>query len=254
MFATQIIAGPAVVAVLFSLFAESLSERSSSAQSSSAQSSSNTPGSFPGLEFPAVISQNVVAGTTPVGTKIRAKLAVATLVNGVVVPRDAILSGEIVESVAKTASGPSRLAVFMESAQWKGGAAPTALRFNTKLYLTAWYYPQAPLSPYPLSAQAGAAASLPSTHGNGVSNYPNPTYRAPNAPSSRPFPSDDADRNGDPSSPASGVSQHRVLMKDVESARSREGAVTLTSTHSNIKLNKTTTYVFAAGVLPGGPG
>jgi len=40
-----------------------------------------------------------------------------------------------------------------------------------------------------------------------------------------------------------------VLMKNVESTRSSEGAVILTSQHSNIKLDKSTTYVLAAGDL-----
>src|SRR5271167_2112520 len=56
--------------------------------------------SFAGLEFPVIMRQKVVAGTTKVGTKVEAKLAVATLVNGVVVPQDAILSGEVIESAA----------------------------------------------------------------------------------------------------------------------------------------------------------
>jgi hypothetical protein len=252
MFAEKIFPGRAVLAVLFSLLA--LFGESLSGQSPSSQSSSNSPSSLAELEFPVVMRQNVVAGTTPVGTEIQAMLAVATLVNGVVIPQHAILSGEIVESVAKTTSGPSRLAVLMESAQWKEGTSPTAFQFNTKVYLTAWYYPEAPLSPYLLSSQAGVAASVPSRHGNGASNYPNPTSRAPNTTSVRPFPSNDVDRNGDSSSPASGVSQYRLLMKDIESARDSEGGVTLTSTHSNIKLNKRTTYVFAAGVFAGGPG
>jgi hypothetical protein len=78
--------------------------------------------SFSGaLEFPVVMRQNVAAGTTPVGTKVQAKLAVATLVDGVVVPRDAVFSGEVTESVAKSVTDPSRLAIRMDSAQWKKG-------------------------------------------------------------------------------------------------------------------------------------
>ena len=74
-------------------------------------------GSSGALEFPVIMRQNVVAGTTPVGTKVQAKLAVATLVDGVVVPRDAVLSGEVTESVAKSAIDPSRLAIRMDSAR-----------------------------------------------------------------------------------------------------------------------------------------
>ncbi len=90
-----------------------------------------------GTEFPIFMKQNIVAGKTPVGTKIQAKLVAATLVNGVVVPRDAILSGEVIESVKKSASDPSRLAIRMDSADWKKGSVPI------KAYLTAWYYPEA---------------------------------------------------------------------------------------------------------------
>ena len=43
-------------------------------------------------------------------------------------------------------------------------------------------------------------------------------------------------------------------MKDVDSTRNSDGAVTLNSKRSTIKLDKTTTYVFAAGDLAGGPG
>ncbi len=94
--------------------------------------------SFPaGLEFPVNMRQTVAAGKTPVGTKVQAKLTVATLVGGVVVPQDAILSGEVTESVAKSATNPSRLAIRMDSAQWTNGSAPI------KVYLTAWYYPVA---------------------------------------------------------------------------------------------------------------
>ncbi len=43
-------------------------------------------------------------------------------------------------------------------------------------------------------------------------------------------------------------------MKNVESMRNSDGAVTLTSKRFNIKLDKQTTYVLAAGDLVHGPG
>lgn len=58
-----------------------------------------------GMEFPVVMRQSIVAGKTPIGTKVQAKLVAATLVNGVVVPRDATLSGEVTDS----AKNPHRL-------------------------------------------------------------------------------------------------------------------------------------------------
>ncbi|MGB7333952.1 MAG: hypothetical protein WBD25_21385, partial [Terriglobales bacterium] len=55
--------------------------------------------------------------------------------------------------------------------------------------------------------------------------------------------------NPAPPSPSSNISKHRVLMKNVDSVRNSDGAVTLTSKRSNIKLDKTTTYVLASGDL-----
>ncbi len=49
--------------------------------------------------------QNVVAGKTPVGTKVEAKLTIATLVKGTVIPEGAVFSGEVVDSVAKSGHG-----------------------------------------------------------------------------------------------------------------------------------------------------
>jgi hypothetical protein len=196
-----------------------------------------------GLEFPVVLRQNVAAGATPVGTKVQAKLAVATLVNGVVVPQYAIFSGEVAESVAKSATGPSRLAIRMDSAQWKNRSAPMVLA--PKVYLTAWYYPAAPPTGQgiPSVPPEDARNSRP---GSGSGGYPG--ERNSNSP---PFPRADM---GKIPLPASDVLKHRALMKNVESSRNSDGAVTLTSKQSNIKLDKTTTYVLAAGDLAAGPG
>ena len=81
-------------------------------------------------DFPVVMRQNIVAGKTPVGSKVQANLVAATLVNGVVVPRNAVLSGEVTESVKKSASAPSRLAIRMDSAEWKKGSAPIKAVFD----------------------------------------------------------------------------------------------------------------------------
>jgi hypothetical protein len=78
---------------------------------------------------------NVAAGKTPVGAKIKARLAVATLIDGKVIPRSAVFSGEVIDSAAKTATDPSRLAIRMDSVVWKKGSA------SLTAYLTAWYYP-----------------------------------------------------------------------------------------------------------------
>jgi len=191
-------------------------------------------------EFPVTLEQKAVAGKTPVGTKIKARLVSATLVSGVVIPRGATLSGEVVESAAKSASSPSRLALHVDSAQWKNGSSPI------NVYLTAWYYPVAGMANQDLSYQpADAAQSKKNWNGQG-------TYPDPNNPASQPFPSGDQSAKADSGaalSPSSGISNHRVLMKNVDSVINSDGSVTLTSMHSNIKLDKLTTYVLATGDL-----
>jgi len=190
-----------------------------------------------GLEFPVIMQQNVAAGKTPVGTKVQAKLVVATMVSGVVIPQGAILSGEVTDSTAKSATDPSRLAIRMDAAQWANGSAPL------KVYLTAWYYPAATSA-----ADQDLASGLPD-----AGNNPRPrmggVYPGQRNPTSPPFSGSDTG-----SSPAPDISKHRILMKNVESTRNNEGAVTLTSKRFNIKLDKQTTYVLATSDLARGPG
>lgn len=201
-----------------------------------AQQKPATSSSSAAREFPVAMQQNVAAGKTPVGTKIQAKLTVATLVDGTVIPRNAVFSGEVTESVAKTATDPSRLAIRMDSVQWKNGSAPL------KVYLTAWYYPVMVEMGQTLHGPPEASART----WNGAGPYPDPsgtTYK--------PFPGADLDNRSDsrPDTPATATSPHRVLMKDVQSLRNSDGAVAITSSQSNIKLDKLTTYVLAAGDL-----
>jgi hypothetical protein len=223
------------------------------------QTAPPAPNSSAGLEFPVIMRQNVAAGSTPVGTKVEAKLTVATLVSGVVVPEDAILSGEVTDSVAKSASGPSRLAIRMDSVRWKNGSTPKTLRFTKQVYLTAWFYPPLMPSPQDLSAGLPDAGSHPPVW-NGGGAYPG--QRNPTAPPSsgsdrtgpdRTGPDRSADTLPAPPASASNASQHRVPMKNVEPMRTNEGTVTLTSRRFNIKLDKTATYVFAEGSLAVGP-
>ena len=54
------------------------------------------------------------------------------LVDGKVIPRNAVLSGEVIASAGKTGTEPSRLGIRIHSATWKGGTAPVTA------YLTAW--------------------------------------------------------------------------------------------------------------------
>lgn len=199
------------------------------------------PVSATGTEFPVTLRQNAVAGKTKVGTKVEANLVIATLVNGVVIPRNALLSGEVTESVAKTKAEPSHLALRIDSATWKNGSAPL------KLCLTAWYYPAAPMAAPDLSYQPPDAANSPKNW-NGAGPYPDPN----NPIAQQPFPGRDSDKDSSPTlpSPSSIISKNRVLMKNVNAARNTDGVVTLASSHSNIKLDKVTTYVLVPVETP----
>jgi hypothetical protein len=189
-------------------------------------------------EFPVTMRQNVVAGTTPVGTKVEAKLTIATLVDGNVIPIDATFVGEVVESVAKSATAPSRLAIRMDSVRWKKGTAAV------RVYLTSWYYPLR------LATREERPHDPNGIHGDVTMQ----TGGRPAAPASRPLPPGSVPNGDDiPPGPTSTLSDHRVVMKDIDSVRLDDGTLALTSTHSNIKLDKTKTYVFATGNLAAPP-
>ena len=203
------------------------------------QSTPAGPGSSVGLEFPVTMRQRVIAGTTPVGTKVQAKLAFATLVGRVVVPQGAILSGEVTESVPKSATDASRLGIRMDSAQWKNGSV------TIKVYLTPWYYPLAPLQGSSTDLPDDVAVGSRRRRRTGNSTYPNTSASAP-------FPGGGSgtDPAPPPPSPEQGFSKHRVLMKNIESERNNVGAITLVSKSVNIKLDKDTAYVLAGNPLP----
>lgn len=234
-------------ATIIRILAAAVLLAASHAQTPPSQNKPETPASAAALEFPVVFQQNVIAGKTPVGTKVQAKLAVATLLHGVVIPQDAVITGEVIESTAKSATDPSRLAVRMETVQWKNeqgknGAAPAALTLTPNLYLTAWYYPAASLS-NPDSGFPDAAQNPKVWNGSGISAGQRSAGSPP------PLGGSDQDPRNipDPTAPGTGISQRRVLMKNVESTSNTEAGVgvVLTSKHSNIKLDKTTTYVLA---------
>jgi len=185
-------------------------------------------------EFPVTMRQNVVAGKTPVGTKVEASLTIATLVAGKVIPVGAIFSGEVVESVAKSATNPSRLSVCMNSMRWKRGSA------SIRAYLIAWYYP------IQISLGEDRSDERPGV----VKQSKRGTIYLPNSTDSQIFP----DRSGrvrpDPTgAQISNISDHPVVMKDVQSVRNNDAGVALSSSRLNIKLDKTTTYVLATGDL-----
>jgi hypothetical protein len=193
------------------------------------------PSSSSLLECPVFMLQKVTAGTTPVRTKVQAKLALATLVGRVVVPQGAILSGEVTESVPKSATDASRLGIRMDSAQWKNGSV------TIKVYLTAWYYPVTPPLE-DLSTDPRDDVAIRVRHRRGANNSSNPN--------SAPGRDTGTDLAPAPPSPEQGLSKHRVSMKNVESARNNDGAITLISKRGNLKLDKETAYVLAGNPLP----
>jgi hypothetical protein len=201
---------------------------SATGSGSQAGGSSSTPAL---LEFPAALQQKVIAGKTLPGTHVQANLVIATLLNGKVIPRNAVLSGEVIESKEKTSNEPARLSIRMDSAQWKGGSSAV------QLYLTSWYYPiRTDEGP---NLQYGPEMS-DKAKWNGMGEYPtNSRYQ--------PFPSD-ADKSHDhPASASSAaMSNLRVPMKDVELEQDNGGVVTLVGKRSNIKLDKVTAYLFVA--------
>lgn len=177
-----------------------------------------------GQEFPVTLQQNIVAGKTPVGSRIQAKLGEATLVKGNVVPRNAVMSGEVVESVAKSDAAASRLSLRLDSAQWKDGSV------SIQAYLTIWYYPSI------LSADLQSGADQTAS-GNGMGQY------SPSSPGYHPFPpTAESDSAGAATPP--GFSMHRLKMKDVETEGNSDGGIALVSKKSNLKLDKATMYVF----------
>lgn len=183
-------------------------------------------------EYPVIFLRNVTAGKTRAGSKVQAKLTLATMINGTVVPAGATFSGEVVESVARTKNQPSRLSLRIDSVKWKKGSMPV------KLYATAWYYPSVP--------QLGQALKYgpdlpPSATWNGAGVYPDA-----NSPAYKPFPEPNAEpRNSVPDTPSSVTSKHRVLMKEVVTASGDDGGITLVSKRTNLKLDRVTTYVLA---------
>jgi len=200
------------------------------------QQSATVPASQSAREFPVRMEQNVVAGRTSVGAKVRAKLQMATLVSSVVCPKDAVLVGEVIESKAKTDTDPSRVAIRMDSVEWKNRSVPI------KVYLTQWYYPTTTVEPTQ-DLQYGPEQLAKKTW-NGQGMYP------PKSGPYAPFPRKDEDPDTRaPDVPTNRMSDHRVPMKNLDVVTTGEGTVALVSRGTNIKLDKMTVYVFAAGDL-----
>ena len=116
----------------------------------------------------------------------------------------------------------------MDSAQWKNGLA----KFEG--YLTAWYYPAAPMAPQDLSYRP-----IDAQNGNKRSGW-HGLYEAEESDVAAEMAS--TARYGQRhrcAAPSLGrVSHDRVVMKNVESARNKDGAVELVSEKNNIELRQ----------------
>lgn len=221
-----IVAGSLLIAVFCSraLFCQQNTDQQKEVQPSAIASATQ--------EFPVTMRQNIIAGKTPVGTMVEARLAIATLMAGKVIPEGAIFSGVVTESTAKTESSPSRLGIRMSSVQWKKDSAPVTA------YLTSWYYP----------VRMTMNEESNGIHGDiGMQSGSRPV-----APPSRPYPTNTEQGPDLPSSPSSNLSDHRIEMKDVWSQRYSDGTLSISSSRFNIKIDKSTTYVLATGELPAG--
>ena len=195
------------------------------------QEKSTAPSSHPLREFPVVMQQSVEAGKTPVGTKVQAKLAVATTFHGVVIPRNAVVTGVVFESVRKSATAPSRLGIRMENAKWKNEAT-----CMMKAYLMPLYYPMVS------QAMQGPPVESWDTDSRSM-NGPNQSA----SPMSRPsFGGSNSEAAQEAMPNILTLSSRPVSMKNVTMEPVKDAGLELVSEQDNIKLHKMTTYVLAA--------
>ena len=155
-------------------------------------------------EFPVIFKNSVTSGKTPSGTKVEARLAIATLLNRTVVPQGAKFSGEVVVSKARTKNEPSRLSVRMDSVSWKNGSIPI------KVFLSEWFYTNTAGNP----GQSSQSAPL---------LFNDSVYPAPVVQKTASLP-------------------HRERMKDVDVETASNGTVTLLCKHCTIKIDRSTMY------------
>ena len=193
------------------------------------------PSARPALhEFPLTLQQSIESGKAAIGTKVQARLAIATKFQGTVIPRNALFTGVVIESTAKAAKEPAKLAIRMEKAEWK----------EDSLSLTAY------LLPLSYSNTAPAVQGLPNESPGPSSRTLNGAGDDANSPMRAPFPTNDSQAAQAAIPDAPTLSSRPVQMKNVTIALADEGGAAIVSERSNIKLNKMTTYVFAAIELP----
>jgi len=179
-------------------------------------------------EFPLVLQQSIESGKAKIGTKVQAKLAVATMFAGTVIPRNAVFFGVVIESTPKSAKEPAKIAIRMETAEWKDGSS------SMMAYLLPLYYP-ATTQAMQNFGDASQESGPTSNGAQGSSSEPPMSHQS--------FPSNES-RAAIPE--ISTTSNRPVQIKNVTVALADEGGAALVSEHSNIKLFKLTTYVFAA--------
>jgi hypothetical protein len=191
----------------------------------------------PSLEFPASLQTKIVAGSTAAGTEVHAKLTLATLVGGVVIPEDAIFSGHVEQSVAKTKDTPSLLKIKFESAKWKKGSAPL------NLYLVSCYYP-VEFNNSTTDDRSGVHGDIGITMGG--TPPPNSVPRSATGTSAI-GPMDASHQDNFPDTRSVGtlseVSKHWVRMEKVDTVPSPEGGLQMTSADRTIKLDRNTIYL-----------
>jgi hypothetical protein len=198
------------------------------------QQKSTAPSSSPLREFPVVLQQNVEAGKTPVGTKVQAKLAVATTFHGVVIPRNAVVTGVVFESVRKSATAPSRLGIRMENAKWKDEAT-----CMMKAYLMPLYYPMVNQAMQGPPVESSDTDSRSMSGSNQSSPMSQPSFGGSNS---------EAAQEAMPNLLT--LASRPVSMKNVIIEPVPDNGVALVSEHENIKLHKMTTYVLAGIETP----
>jgi hypothetical protein len=202
-------------------------------------------------EFPAVFERKVVAGQVAQGSEFHARLKMATLVRGVVVPEGAELRGVVEESAAKSGDSPSRLKIHITQLKW--GAGEMAL----DLYLTDHYDRE--LTPgNSMSAEQGKTDLPVKGTGSEPSGWRNegftsrPVRGTPSSLRTIPLGSDDFDKkNREPSAaPEKAAAATHGKLDGIESVRDASGAILLTSRTHTIKLGRELVYSFE-GVAPG---
>lgn len=182
------------------------------------------------LELPVVLRQKIVAGVTPAGTLVEAKLQIATLVNGAVIPAGAILSGHVEVSAKNEGNNPSRVKIKFDSARWKKETAPL------EVYATGAYYPV-------LRYDNDGGATPNARYGaidKGASGADDP-YPPPPGP--RPGKIPEGFGADVPEPIATRVSSHWVRAEGTDAFVDDNGSITVISSTHDLKFDKDTTYL-----------